>query len=354
MARDIVCRRKQILFKGHPMLPTPQLADLALSLVRIPSESGHEAEVARFIESLAVSHGFVCEHILVEENRWNLLITTGRYPQTLLTTHIDTVPGGPEPRIENGILWGRGSCDAKGIAAAMFCALCDLRSAGRQDIGLLLVVGEETRSDGAKVAAKKLAPVKRFINGEPTELQFVSGQKGVLKFTLSATGKCAHSGYPELGHSAIHTLLDVLQKLLTEPWPCDPRLGKTLVNVGVIEGGIAANVTAPSAGAQIIMRLAASAEQTEARVRSMLPPNVAMEIDSISHPQVLNVPPGEKSIVVGYGSDVPHLRPLGEPLMYGPGTIHLAHTDHEHVSLTDLETARQKYVKICLEESVIP
>ena len=333
---------------------TPQLADLALSLVRIPSESGCEAAVARFIESLASSHDFVCEHILVEENRWNLLITTGSHPKTLLTTHIDTVPGGPEPRIENGILWGRGSCDAKGIAAAMFCALCDLRSADRHDVGLLLVVGEETRSDGAKVAAKKLAPVKRFINGEPTELQFVSGQKGVLKFSLRTIGKCAHSGYPELGHSAVHTLLDVLQKLLAEAWPCDQRLGKTLVNVGVIEGGIAANVTAPSAGAQIIMRLAASAEQTEERVRSLLPPNVAIDIESISHPQFLNVPPGEKSIVVGYGSDVPHLRPLGEPLMYGPGSIHVAHTDHEHVSLADLETARQKYIQLCLEESALP
>lgn len=336
------------------MLPTPQLADLALNLVRIPSESGQEAEVARYIESLAMSNGFVCERIFVDENRWNLLVTTGSQPQTLLTTHIDTVPGGPAPRIEDGILWGRGSCDAKGIAAAMFCALCDLRNAGKHDIGLLLVVGEETHSDGAKAAAKKMAPVERFINGEPTELQFVSGQKGVLKFSLRCVGKCAHSGYPELGHSAIHTLLDALQKLLSEAWPCDLRLGKTLVNVGVIEGGIAANVTAPGARALVLMRLAASAELTEARVRSLLPPNVEMEIDSISHPQFLSVPPDEKSIVVGYGSDVAHLRPLGEPLMYGPGSIHVAHTDHEHVSLADLETARQKYIQLCLKESVIP
>jgi acetylornithine deacetylase len=336
------------------MLSTPQLSELALNLVRIPSESGCEAEVALFMETLAQKHEFHCERISVDENRWNLLVTCGHNPETLLTTHIDTVPGGPAPRIENGVLWGRGSCDAKGIAAAMFCALCDLRAAGKQNVGLLLVVGEETRSDGAKAAAKKLAPVKRFINGEPTELQFVSGQKGVLKFALKSSGKCAHSGYPELGHSAIHTLLDTLQTLRNEAWPSDPRVGETLVNVGTIEGGVAANVTAPSAEALVMMRLATNAEQTEARVRNLLPPTVEMEIYSTSHPQVLKVPPGENSIVVGYGSDVPHLRPLGEPLMYGPGSIHLAHTDNEHVTLADLETARQKYVQLCIEESPLP
>lgn len=336
------------------MKSIPQLSKLAYDLVCIPSESGSETKAMEHMESLARAMDFQTQRIEVDSNRWNLLITNASSQpiETLLTTHMDTVPGGPEPKLTPDTLWGRGSCDAKGIAACMFCALCDLRLMNVTNVALLLVVGEETRSDGAKAAARALKPVKRFINGEPTELKFVAGQKGVLKFALHAHGKCAHSGYPELGHSAVHTLLDTVQSIRNENWPNHPTVGKTLVNVGMIEGGIAANVTAPSANATIMMRLASSASEAENRVRELLPADVDIEIYSSSHPQILEVPEGEQSISVGYGSDVPHLRPLGVPLMYGPGSIHVAHTDHEHVLLKDLETARKKYTEICMKENI--
>ncbi len=334
-----------------PLKPTPNLANLALKLVQIPSNSGEEQNAMLFIENLATEYGFVSKRIPVDSNRWNVLISQENKLETLLTTHMDTVPGGPDPRIENGILWGRGACDAKGIAASMFCALCDLKNANVNNVGLLLVVGEETSSDGAKAAAKFLQPVRKFINGEPTELKFVSAQRGVLKFALKGTGKCAHSGYPELGHSAVHTLLDVLQNIRNEKWPKDHRVGETLVNVGTIQGGIAANVTAPSAEAVIMMRIAGDAAETEKRIHEMLPSNVKLEIHSTSNPQFLEVPNGETGIAVGYGSDVPHLKSLGTPLMYGPGSIHTAHTDHEHVLCADLETARKKYVELCMKEA---
>lgn len=321
-------------------------AKLAADLVAIPSPSGDETAVLQALQTSMVPNALKCRRIPVDNNRYNLLITSDQTPRVLLTTHVDTVPGPATPSFKKQKLWGRGSCDAKGIAAAMLGALHDLLPY-QLPVALLLVVGEETCSDGAKAAAKALDPVRYFINGEPTELTYVKAQRGALAFRLTAHGTAAHSGYPELGESAVHKLLECLHALMLEAWPGDPNIGPTLINIGTITGGSAANVLAEQAQASVMMRVATSVEAIKQRVQALTAPDVTMEISTASDPQMLYVPDGAESVVVGFASDVAHLRPLGTPIMIGPGSIHHAHTDHEHVALDDLARARLLYAELC-------
>lgn len=321
----------------------------AHELISIPSPSGAEVEVLQRLESWAAERDLGCRRVAVDERRYNLLIGGGARIHTLLSTHVDTVPGGSAPVLEGDVLRGRGSCDAKGIAAAMLGALCDLRAAGQAGVAVLLVVGEETSSDGAKAAARALDPVRYIVNGEPTELQLVRAQRGLYAARLSARGQACHSAYPELGHSALHALLDALGRMRAHPWPRDPELGETLVNVGTIGGGSASNVLAEEAWAEIVMRLVGGVDAVAAQVASLIGPEVQVDVHTMSDPQRLFVPAGRPSVVVGFGSDVAHLRPLGMPLMVGPGSIHDAHTEHEQVRLDDLRAARQLYVELVVE-----
>ncbi|MFH1812444.1 MAG: M20/M25/M40 family metallo-hydrolase [Pseudomonadota bacterium] len=322
---------------------------LALDLMRIPSPTGTEDAAASFIERWALQRGVGVRAIPVDGERRDLLLCGARPPRVLLTTHLDTVPGGPAPRLDGERLRGRGACDAKGIAAAMLGALLDLHASGRDDVAVLLVVGEETNSDGARAAARVLDPVEFLINGEPTDLRFVRAQRGALAFSLTCTGRACHSGYPELGLSALHSLLDTLDRLRAEHWPRDANIGDTLLNVGTLHGGDAPNVLAPLARAEIMMRIATRVDEVEARVRSLLGPDVEMDLRTRSDPQHLVVPQGRPECVVGFASDVAHLRPLGSPLMVGPGSIHVAHTDDEQVAVADLHQARQLYRGLCVD-----
>lgn len=324
---------------------------LALSLMEIPSVSGQEQQVIAFVDALAQSWGFATRLLPVAASgRANLLIHGTQAPKVLLSTHLDVVPGGLAPRRDTTWLYGRGACDAKGIAAAMLGALVALREGGIEQVGLLLVVGEETHSDGAKAAAQQLDPVALLINGEPTELQFVSAQRGALAFDLSASGKACHSGYPEQGHSAIHALCDALQTLRSTPWPSDPVLGSSLVNVGVIQGGQAANVLADAASAQVMMRLAVPFAPVEQALRAQLSKGFQLNIRTRSDPQRLWVPKGQAGCVVGFASDVAHLRPIAARIaMLGPGRIHDAHSDSERVAIADLDRAKAMYKQLCVD-----
>jgi acetylornithine deacetylase len=323
------------------------LIEFAFQLVCIPSNSGMEQDVLKFVEQIALQDGFQTLRNPVDATRWNLLIhsQTTHNPDILYSTHVDTVPGGPSAKLEDGVLHGRGSCDAKGIAAAMYYALRELPEEIRARTGLLLVVGEETTSDGAKVAARTLPKCKYIINGEPTEMQWVKAQRGVLSLSLNAQGTPAHSGYPQWGHSALDSLLDSLHRIRNQKWPADSSLGETLVNVGVLHGGVAANVLAPHASAEVMMRIVTAPDAIEPQVKNLLDEHVTMEIRSRSEPQHLETPENEQTVVVGFGSDVPHLRPLGTPLMMGPGSIRHAHTDNEHILCTDLLAAKNSYIK---------
>jgi acetylornithine deacetylase len=324
--------------------------DLTLDLCRVESTTGMEARVMEHAATLASRLGLTVKTQPVggEASRTNVLaFDPATPPQVLLTTHLDTVPPYIPPQDASDRLTGRGTCDAKGAAAAMMCAVKALRDAGETRVGLLFLVGEEGPSDGAKTAAHGFAPpVRYFINGEPTGLRLTRAQKGTLTFKLHASGIPCHSAYPELGRSATHLLTDTLHHVLHEPWPQDATLGDTTVNVGLLQGGVATNVLAPSAEAQGIFRLAVPVAVVEQRLRAMLPPHVELEKTGSNDPVMFHVPHGEDADVVRFGSDVPYLKHLGTPLMMGPGSIHDAHTDHEHVLKEDLLRAADRYAAL--------
>jgi acetylornithine deacetylase len=342
----------------HPSVVNLDVLDLTLDLCRIPSVTDDEADVADAIASHMRRRGLRVKRQQVGDRvgRDNLLITADDHPIDLLfTTHIDTVPPFIAPVVEGDILKGRGVIDAKGIAAAMMVAWSRLLSeapALGQRIGLLLVVGEETNSDGAKqAAASGFAPaVAHFINGEPTDGKLCRAMKGVLAFELSVVGQAAHSAYPEAGHSATHQLIDDLARLRAEVWP-NTEYGPTTLNVGTLQGGLAANVIAPYASAKVMMRPTVPPEELLVRIRALLHPSTQLVVKTQAAPLRLHTVDGEDTCVVAFGSDVPHLSPLlrarqGSPMLFGPGSILDAHTDHEHVAIADLHLAVDAYQRM--------
>ena len=223
---------------------------------------------------------------------------------------------------------GRGSCDAKGLAAAMVAAAERLAGRGERRIGLLFLVGEENGSDGAR-AAGELEPRGRFlINGEPTENRLSIGQKGSLRVDLTATGRAAHSAYPDEGVSAIAALLDTIERIRRMPLPTDPLLGQSTLNLGLIDGGVAPNVIPPSASAQLLIRTVEPTGSTEERrfARSWLPASrVDFRVELPFH-KGGDAPDGWETTVVSYASDLPFLSRLGRAVparsRHHPGRAH--------------------------------
>ncbi|MBI5497772.1 MAG: M20/M25/M40 family metallo-hydrolase [Deltaproteobacteria bacterium] len=331
---------------------TARLGDpvrLTLDLCGVESTTGSEAHVMELAAGLCRTLGLAVRTQevgapgRVNVAAWDPAVA----PEVLFTTHLDTVPPYLPPAELADRLTGRGTCDAKGAAAAMLCALSGLRQAGELRVGVMFLVGEETESDGARAAATGFAPrLRYFINGEPTGLTLASAQKGTLSFRLVADGMAGHSAYPERGRSATHALVDAAHALLHHTWPADPELGDTTVNVGLLDGGVAPNVLAPSATARGIFRLGMPVDDAERTARALLPPHVRLERLGGTDPVRCHVPPGEHAEVVRFGSDIPYLQSVGTPLLLGPGSIHDAHTDHEHVLKADLIEGTRRYAAL--------
>jgi acetylornithine deacetylase len=263
---------------------------------------------------------------------------------------VDTVP--PHlPLAEDGdVIRGRGSCDAKGLAAAMVAAAEQLARAGERRVGLLFVVGEENGSDGAKAAAD-FGPRGRFlINGEPTENRLSVGQKGTLRVDLAATGRAAHSAYPEEGSSAIAALLDTIERIRRLPLPSDPLLGQSTLNLGLISGGVAPNVIPPHAGAQLLVRTVVPTGGLKAAIREQLAPGVRVDFPvELPFHKAGGAPPGWDTTVVSYASDLPFLAAWGEGYQLGPGSIRVAHTAEEHILKADLLRGVELYVRLATD-----
>ncbi len=324
---------------------------LARQLIDIESTTGNEGAVAKFLAEFLRQRGYsVLEQPLESLGadprspipRANVIAAAGE-PELVFSTHFDCVPPFFPSRVENGILFGRGACDAKGILAAQVAATERLRAKGETRIGLVFVSGEERGSDGAK-AANRIASKSRFlINGEPTELRLGTATRGCYRVRLTAKGKAAHSGYPQLGESAIEKLMDCLMSLRSADWPSDPQLGRTHYTVGLISGGVAPNVIPPNAEAEVFFRTVGEHQP----VREALTKAIAgrLEIHEILElPAVrMHTVPGFETDVFSYFSDVPFLSNWGKPLLIGPGTIHVAHTDHEQLSLDELNRAVDTY-----------
>jgi acetylornithine deacetylase len=320
----------------------------ARGLIDIDSTTGREGEAGRWLARELRELGFAVIEQPVDGDRGNVLARTGAdaaAPAVVLSTHFDCVPPFFPSRIDGDRLYGRGSCDAKGILAAQVAAVDRLRRDGETRVGLLFVVGEERGSDGAKLA-NDAATGSRFLgNGEPTESRLGVATRGILRIKLHADGRAAHSSFPELGISAIDKLLDALIELRTLPLPADNGLGKTYYTVGLISGGVAANVVSPSAEAEVMFRTVGDGGHVRAAIAS-LESRVSIE-------HVLEVPPVKLKTVAGfetsvfpYTTDIPFLEAWGQPLLFGPGSIHVAHTADEFMSIAELHAAVDSYVRI--------
>jgi acetylornithine deacetylase len=321
--------------------------NLTRQLVRIESTTGSEGPVAEFLATLLERAGWTVVRQPVSPGRFNVYAHQGTTPAVVLSTHLDTVPPYIPLSEDDDSLHGRGTCDAKGLAAAMIAAAEELRSTGERRLGLLFIVGEENGSDGA-MAAATLEPRGRWlINGEPTENVLSIGQKGVLRADLTATGRAAHSGYPELGSSAVDALLDTIVRIRTISLPEHPLLGPATLNIGQIEGGVAPNVIPPAAHARLLFRTVASTGGLRAAIEQALAPGVTVSFPLEIPFHLSEAPEGWDSGVVAFTSDLPFLHgPWGTGFQMGPGSIRVAHTDREHIRKADLLGGVERYAQL--------
>jgi acetylornithine deacetylase len=317
------------------------LVGFARALVDIDSTTGQEQAAGAWLAAELERRGYQVERQRVAAGRFNVLASIGD-PLVVFSTHFDCVPPFFPSDVRGGALYGRGSCDAKGILAAQVAAAERLRAAGEDRVGLLFVVGEERGSDGAAAANRIPRRSAFLINGEPTDNRLGLATRGVLRLRLTAIGRAAHSATPEYGESAIDKLLDALMRMRSLKWPSHPELGDTFYTLGLIEGGVAPNVISPSASAEVMFRIVGEADEV-LRVARTLEPDVEVE-EVLRVPMVrLHTIAGIPSAVFPFTTDVPLLDRWGTPLLFGPGSILVAHTADEHVSIAALEAAVERY-----------
>ncbi len=324
-----------------------RLIDDLVDWIEIPSVTGAEADygdaLARRLEAL----GFDCERQEVAPGRFNLLARAGR-PEVVFCTHLDTVPPYFGSRADRDFVYGRGSCDAKGQAAAMVEAGRRLLGAGVDGFGYLFTVGEEIDSIGAAHADAQLAEPwapHHVLIGEPTGNRFVRGHKGIVKVTLEAEGVAGHSSQ-DIGPSAVHELVRCAHGLVESTWGAHPVFGPGTLNVGEIQGGVAPNVVAAHARAEVLVRSVEEPEVVLERIRSHCGAHVHIAGEAKGYaPIEFAVPEGHEAEVVAFGTDAPHMRRWGTPLLCGPGAIIDAHTDGEKVGKRELEDAVAIYVE---------
>lgn len=316
-------------------------------LVDIESITGNEGRVGDFLQRELLRLGYRAAKTRVEGERVNVFATSPQQsrPTIVFSTHMDTVPPFIPSSEDDARIYGRGSCDAKGIIAAQIAAAERLREEGIY-VGLLFLVGEERDSLGAKIANQQAFGSKFLINGEPTENQLASASKGTLRVEVVAQGRMAHSAYPELGESAIEKLLDALNRLRAMKLPADPQVGRCTLNIGVIDGGRAPNVIADNARAQLLYRLVGSAEQLKTEIANAIAglaeAEFVLEIPFVRLRTLDRLP----TMVAAFTTDIPWLNNWGEPLLVGPGSIHVAHTERECVEKEQLHEAVDLYCAI--------
>ena len=325
------------------MDPVTALA-FARELIDIDSTTGSEAAAGAWLAAQLRGLGYQVVEQQVDGDRFNVLAAV-ETPEIVLSTHYDCVPPFFPSRVADGKLYGRGSCDAKGILAAQVAAAERLRASGRTDIGLLFVVGEERGSDGAAVANRSAQGSRFLVNGEPTDSKLATGTRGILRIKLRARGRAGHSSAPHLFESAIEKLLDALVALRRIPLPANDLFGTTSYSIGLIAGGVAPNVVAADASAEVMFRTVGDADEVLAAVKT-LEPLVAVE-------EVLRVPPVRLQTIPGipsesfpFTTDIPLLNAWGSPLLYGPGSFLLAHTDEEHLTVAEFEASIDGYITV--------
>lgn len=321
-------------------------------LVAIDSTTYHEGNVGDFLADFLSRRGWIVEKTPVpqpaesrqEGPRWNVYAGPAA-PDLVFSTHMDTVPPYIPFRDDEETMYGRGVSDAKGIIAAQVAAAEALRAEGYA-VGLLFVSGEERDSAGAKVANDSPKPCRFLINGEPTDNRLALASKGALRAVVTATGKMGHSAYPELGESAVHKLIDALARIRALELPVEEEIGPSTLNIGQIQGGRAPNVIADHAEAQILIRLVGDSGSTreaiEAAVAGLAEVEFTLEIPFVR----LRALEGFPTMVAKFTTDIPQLSNWGEPLLLGPGSIHVAHTPYERLAKRELLEAVELYIEV--------
>ncbi|UCE50873.1 MAG: M20 family metallopeptidase [Desulfobacterales bacterium] len=383
---DYVCER----------IDEEKLVNIIADLIRIPSHSdvpGQEGEIVGFVNDLLLEWGIDATLQKVAEDRFNIIVKMKGYNggQSLaLNGHLDTVPPGEgmkqpyHPVVENGCLYGRGSCDMKGAVGAMLYTLyllkkCEVRLGG--DLYFTAVVGEETGGTGTRSLIRRGFRSDYAVVGEPTGLDLVISHKGVLQLEIKIRGKAAHASMPECGVSAIRAVSDFIQRLEKDLVPrlhqrIQKHVGAATLNFGVIQGGVKVNTVADCCSLQIDRRWVES--ETQAQIIS--------EIEAILH-EVCNKNPALKPEVIslipsdGYfgpfaisedhrlirfakqamnmvekspriagmqcWSDAATLMKAGIPtVLLGPGSLAQAHTNDEFVELNQLVDAAKCYLAL--------
>jgi acetylornithine deacetylase len=323
------------------------LFSLTRQLVDIESISGNEGPVGIFLVEQLRQLGYNVQRTIVEGERANVYATLPQQPNpaVVFSTHMDTVPPFIRSSEDEQKLYGRGSCDAKGIIAAQIAAAERLKQEGVH-VGLLFLVGEERDSAGAKIANQQPNGCKFLINGEPTENRIAIASKGALRAELSATGRMAHSAYPELGESAIDKLIEALHRLRAMKLPSDPEVGPCTLNVGLIGGGRAPNVIPDKAHALLLYRLIGPSENLRREITQTVGDLAKVEF-TLEIPFVrLRTFEGLPTMVAAFTTDIPALSNWGQPLLVGPGSIHVAHTEGEYVEKKQLHDAVDLYCEV--------
>jgi len=329
------------------MLLAMDVLALTRELVDIESITGNEAAVGEFLQRRLSELGYDATLMPVEGKRHNVYAVPRQQPrpEVFFSTHMDTVPPFMPWSEDETSIYGRGSCDAKGIIAAQMAAAEKLRQQGT-GAGLLFVVGEERDSAGAKFANQYPAGGRFLINGEPTENRLAAATKGTLRVKFFAEGRMAHSAYPELGESATEKLLDALERVRRVPLPQDKELGRCTLNIGLIDGGRAPNVIPDHAHAELMYRTIGPCDELKRQIVTAAEPLVRIEW-GLELPFVrLRTLDGLPTMIAAFGTDIPSLTNWGEPLLLGPGSIHVAHTEREHVEKRQLLEAVELYVEL--------
>jgi len=316
-------------------------------LMEIESISWNEGAAGRWLRDYLVDAGFEVTTQTVTGDRINVYARVGD-PVVTFSSHLDTVPPFIGFSEDDKNIYGRGACDAKGMIAAQVFAAKKLKDEGVTNIGMLYLVGEEDGSDGAK-AANTIPNNNRFlINGEPTESHQAIATKGALRVTIEAEGRTAHSAYPELGESAIEKLIDVLNDIRGHQWPVDAELGPTTYNIGTIMGGRKPNVVPDFASSEVMFRIITEVDEMFRIVtelvagRARVKRGFTLPIIHTRTVKEMDIP----TSVVRFATDIPCLTNWGEPLLFGPGSIHDAHTSHEYIAKQDLLNAVETYAQM--------
>jgi acetylornithine deacetylase len=325
-------------------LPGGDLSALTRRLIDIESTTPNEEAVGEFLFGELRRRGFDARKMHVEGERHNVLATWPGHgqPTVVFSTHMDTVPPFIPSSEDETRIYGRGSCDAKGIIAAQIAAAEKLRAAG-VFVGLLFLVGEETDSKGALAANRQPIGARFLINGEPTDNRLALATKGSLHVVLTARGKMAHSAYPELGESAIDKLVEALHRLHAMKLPASEDVGPCTKNVGTIEGGRARNIIPDFARAEVFYRLVGPADELRQQIVETVGELAEVEFTREARFMRLRTLDGLPTMVAAFATDIPSLGNWGEPLLLGPGSIHVAHTEGEYVEKKELVEAVELY-----------